>query len=111
LARGKITLDDFDTTALDREDIALLMPKVHMRPWAGEEESGLAEVVLTDGTRFTVTRDVPRGSPGDPASWADIFAKLQDAQARARNRAQAPLATLFASLQSMETQSQFSDLL
>lgn len=111
LARGKITLDDFDTAALSQEDIALLMPKVHMKTWAGEEESGLVEVVLTDGTRFTATRDVPRGSPGDPASWADILAKLQDAEARARNRMQTPLAMFFASLQSMETQSQFSDLL
>ncbi|MBF2712669.1 MmgE/PrpD family protein (plasmid) [Agrobacterium vitis] len=111
LARGKVTLDDFETAALGHDDIALLMPKVHMVVRPDEKDAGEIEVILKGGLRLTAYRDVPRGSPETPADWEDIIGKLRDGLARAGRLRPVHPETLFAGLREMDKQSEFLNLL
>ncbi|CAB4053009.1 MmgE/PrpD family protein [Paraburkholderia phenoliruptrix] len=111
LMRGKLTLEDFETTALDREDVAMLVPKVSMVACSNEEEAGSIAVVLKDGRRFTTHRDASRGSPQDPADWDDILGKLRQSIARGKSFVPQQLERFFVAIREMDKQSRFVDLL
>ncbi|MCE6078343.1 MmgE/PrpD family protein [Agrobacterium vitis] len=111
LSHGKVTLGDFETTAISRDEVAMLVPKVRMVVPSDEKESGGVEVVLKDGRRFTTHRKIPRGAPEDPPTWDDVIGKLRDGLARARKARPVHPEALFAGLQEMGKRSQFVDLL
>ncbi|MEX3963674.1 MmgE/PrpD family protein [Paraburkholderia sp. EG286B] len=111
LARGKVSLDDFETSALDRVDIATLMPRVRMVTASKTMAAGNVEVVLTDGTHLSACKVNPRGSPEDPPTWDDIFGKLRDGTARATPSTSFDREALFAQIREMHRQAQFADLL
>ncbi|PMS29856.1 MmgE/PrpD family protein [Trinickia symbiotica] len=111
LTRGKVTLEDFETTALDREDVAVLVPKVRMVACFDENEVGSIEVVLKDGQRFATRRAAPHGSPDDPPEWDDIIGKLRQSVARGTSCVPQQLEEFFVAIRGMDKLSKFVDLL
>lgn len=81
LAKGHVTLADFDDAPRIAEELAEWLPKIHSytsdRLEAAYPKTWKAEVAITfrDGRSLTRAEDAFTGSPGDPATWSQVAAK------------------------------------
>ncbi|WP_412065949.1 MmgE/PrpD family protein [Rhizobium sp. SYY.PMSO] len=111
LLQGELTLDDFESAAIERGDIAALSDKVEMH--VREEGSAQPDIAVSfsDGTRLGQRRDAPRGAPQDPPGWDDIAKKLSGGFARAKDRfLPADFERHVAALQQLEDVPRLSDI-
>lgn len=84
--QGSVGPADFEGAALSREAVRRLMPRIAMRglpePDGAPAPQTTVRVRLTDGQVLQETRSIRRGSPGNPMSEAEQFAKFRDCAAR-----------------------------
>lgn len=111
LARGAVGLNDFESHALERPDVAALMHKVRMLVADAGESPGVVEVIFEDGTRLTECKAAARGSPEAPVGWHDIDAKLRDGMAKGDVLRLVDSDAYFAALHNMTHAAAFSTLL
>jgi 2-methylcitrate dehydratase PrpD len=87
LVRGNVTLDDFDTAALQDPDIRALAARVHstvLPEWGREQAAaGRLSIVLDDGSVTSAHVDHARGGPTAPLSTAELVDKFVDCCAHA----------------------------
>lgn len=81
LAKGHVTLEDFDSAPAIAEELAAWLPKIQSHTSERLETSypktWKAEVTIRfrDGRSITRAEDAFKGSPGEPATWAQVQAK------------------------------------
>lgn len=110
LLQGELTLGDFETIAIGREDVSDLLAKVDMFARSEDSDSPDIEVIFKDGTRLAERHHAPRGAPEDPAGWEDIARKLAGGVARARQLRLADFEEHVTAIRQLDKAAQLSDI-
>ncbi|MGV8938556.1 MAG: MmgE/PrpD family protein [Allorhizobium sp.] len=105
LVDGALTLEHFLTPAVGEERIAAWLPRIHLITYDnafmidGADFDATTRVYLKDGQILEATVSRPKGSPENPLSGGDLFAKFQTCCAwSGRPAASLPLFKLAGSL-------------
>lgn len=83
LARGRVTLDDFEPRALEDQAVRGLMAKMNvglseeLHSRYPQEWPARVRVALTDGRQFAQLVEVPKGDPENPLTQAELEEKFR----------------------------------